>query len=158
MKKTIILCLALVLLSACSNSNNTLNKEHMDRYQSFWTVIEDQESYLSESTFYSIKASYEDGKYAVTINNARVAMMNIEVVIIENNSVFDSETIMPSSGIFEEALNLIPNQSKEESNFRSEIQIGRESSLPQKLNVLVQWRSLSTNEIHREIFEFNLAA
>lgn len=156
MKKLLSLTLVLFLLTACSSGKNALYKEKLDLYQSYWTVIQDQETYQSSSEYYTITVEYSKGAYSVTLDNARVAMMDVEILAIENEGVFQTDKMMPSAGIFEEPIDLIPNQSKPDSDFKAGIRVNGESSGPLTLHVMVSWRSLSSNEVHREFFEFHV--
>lgn len=153
MKKLISFALVLLLLTGCSNSKG-LQKQKLELYQSYWTVIQDQETYLSESQYFNIELNYEDEFYDIILDDARVAMMDVEILVIENEGTFQTEKMMPSAGIFEDPVDLIPNQSKPDSDFKAGIKVGGEATAPLQLNVMVSWRSLSSNEVHREFFEF----
>ncbi len=153
MKKVTLMIMTLFLLSACSNKN-ALQQEKLDLYQSYWTVIQDQETYQSESSNFTISASYDAGSYEVIIDQARVAMNSVQVLVVENDDAFQTEKMMPSAGIFEDPVVLIPNQSKPDSNFKAGIKLVGENTTPLKINVLVAWQSVGTSELHREFFEF----
>ncbi len=159
MKKVLSFLLVLLLVTACGNSKDALKKEQMDLYQSFWTVIQDQEGFQSSSSSFTIKANYAEGKYEVVIDQARLAMTDVKVLVIENDALPSKDKVnMPSAGIFEDSVDMIPNQTQEGTQFASEVRLSNSATAPVKLNILVQWRSLSTNEIVREFFEFNLDA
>lgn len=158
MKKTILMLISVLLLTACSGKK-ALHKEKLELYQSYWTVIQDQETYLKESQHFGIRAELdENGDYAVIVDKARVAMMDVEILVIENQGPFQTEKMMPSAGIFEDAIDLVPNQSKPESDFKAGIKVGGTAELPLTLHVLVSWKSLTDNENYREFFEFELEA
>lgn len=156
MKKILSLTLVLMLLTACGSGKKALYKEKLDLYQSYWMVIQDQETYQSTSDYFTIEVHYTEGVYEVVLDKARVAMNNVEILAIENEGAFQTEKMMPSAGIFEDPIDLIPNQSKPDSDFKAGIRIVGESVAPLSLHVMVSWRSLSTNEVHREFFEFQV--
>lgn len=155
MKKILILIVTLFVLTGCT-SRNSAQKEKMDRYESYWTLIQDQESYSSSSEYFNIEVGASKGEYFIIVDKARVAMMNVVILAIENEGVYQTEKMMPSAGVFEDAIDLIPNQSKPDSDFKSGIKVGGNAELPLQLNVLVSWKSLSNNEEYREFFEFNI--
>ncbi len=157
MKKILATLCILLLISACSNKEKALYEEGLSLYKSYWTVILDQEHYQSSSNLFNIEASIADGEYVVIVDQARIAMYDVEIMVIENAADFSTEKMMPSSGIFESIdYDLIPNQTRENTQFVGGFRLVGESTDDLTVQVMVSWKNLAKTETVREFFEFEL--
>ena len=162
MKKIGLLILASLVLVGCSGRGSALYEEKVKLYQSYWSSILDQNKYQTSSSNFSIRASIEpvDGQYQydVIIDNPRVAMYDIDVLVLENQDAYHDEKMMPSLGIFNDGTyHLIPNQSRPDKDYQTGFKLSGETE-ESKLNlyVLVSWKNYNQSAIFKEYFELNV--
>lgn len=159
MKKIGILVLVLILLQGCS-SKSSLYEEKVKLYKSYWSAILDQNKYQKSSSNFSIKAAIaplETGQfeYTVIIDNARVAMYDVEILVLENDDAYHEDKMMPNSGILNEGVyHMIPNQSRTDHEYQSGFRlVGEFEEEDLTLHVLVSWKNFSRNASFKEYFE-----
>lgn len=113
MKKVLLLIL-LILLCGCSKSDS----KELKLYKEYLKEIKSTESTNSNLPF-NIEVIVDkiietEVSYRVIIDNPKVSLRNIEVIAIHDKYTKD---IFPSSGIFDDKLNLIPNVINKSSNY-----------------------------------------
>ena len=67
--------------------------------------------------------------------------------------------MLPSVGIFDEPVNLIPNQIRTEKNFREGIALSRQELKEDEvtIQVMVVWKNYTKLDSFKEVFEFELS-
>lgn len=107
--KRLILIICLLFITGCNQNNN---QEQINLYSSF---IKETKQYESKNVnknlpfdinVYLEKVIDEEITYRVIIDNPKEKIKNIKAIAIHN---YETKDIYPTSGIFEEPLNLIPN-------------------------------------------------
>ena len=144
MRKRGILCfVVLFLLSGCSK-RNTADKEFTNTYNSFVESIMDNKGTISSDIPFSYtmkveKQSNHTYYYDVTIDQTRIAMYNIQMMIVDKNAGGDYPFIglLPDEDVYA----MIPNQENKDKNFVKGITLGGVSSSPAfELQVMVRWK------------------
>lgn len=165
MRKTGIICLLTVLfLSGCTNTKEK-EAEAMNNYKSFRdSIIDNKEVETSDIPFdHKLEVSkLKDGtyEYIVTIDNAKVAMYNIEWMIYDKSIDSGSTSqIFPTYGILDDDtknFTMIPFQSRKEENFVSGMQLSGISQTPKfTLNILVTWKDYGKTNTYKAYFNYN---
>ena len=162
MKKIIVLLALLISLCACSQDPGKAVVDSKQRYMDMIEIIEGNDTFLSASKYYDIDvemAKINDGyRFYVTIDNAQIALYDIEAIAIEDNIDYTS-TMAANIGIFEESqYNMIPYQSNPEQGYvKGLVMSGITSSSSTTLYILVQWKSSDLSTQSREIFKLDVA-
>jgi hypothetical protein len=103
-----ILILCCLTLTACTNNQN----HQLDLYNRLVDKVNDQNQVTDKSVLpfdievYFEKVIDEEITYRVIIDNPKEPIKNIKAVAVHN---YKTKDIYPTSGVFEEPLNLIPN-------------------------------------------------
>jgi hypothetical protein len=149
-------------MSACSNSAQ-LDQIKIDTYKSMYTDILNASDFKTKSEYFSIESSLSDlgnasYRYDVIVDQAKVAMYNVEIlVIVDDGSLVISDKMMPSVGIFEDiTYYMIPYQVNTPAHYIEGIALnGVSVNLPIRLKVLVKWKD-DLNKPFIEYFDFSL--
>lgn len=162
MKKITLLMLCLVLLAGC-NAAKKRDRESMNLYETYWKSLLNETQFLKESRNFNIEVDFikePDGfEYYITVDQPRTAMYDVEIMVIENAESFSvSEEMLPSAGIFEQKFNMIPNQVRNESNYKEGAILARQELQSDEisLRVLVTWKNYTKLDSFKEVFEFDL--
>lgn len=162
MRKTIILLLALLVLVGCFDSQR-VQEEQLARYETYWTSMLNETHFQTTSRNFNIEVDIDKVddfyEYYVVIDEAKVAMYDIEIMVIENSELFDAfDRMLPSVGIFDEPFNMVPYQVRRELNYREGAALVRqELTEPQvTIQVMVMWKNYTRLDSFREMFEFEL--
>lgn len=164
MKKIMAIVVVLLLIVGCSNRNDQYYEEKLKKYEAYWNVLLNEDKFQTQSRNFDIEAELikngETYEYYISIDNPKIAMYDVEVMVVENKMPFDGNVEMvPSAGIFEnDTYTLIPNQVREDKGFKKGILLGKLDVSEPKINirVLVIWKNYTKLESKREVFEFNL--
>ena len=158
MKKLLLIFISLLLIVGCSSKEDKLDKASLERYESYWEAIKNQENYRSDSDNFSIEAILSGDEYSIVVDEPRRAMYDVQIMAIENEDDFNLDIMMPTIGVLDkETYNLIPNQSNKENLFLEWFLLsGEVDSLPLKVEVMVLWKNYNRTEETREYFEFVL--
>lgn len=163
MKKILIVFLTAILLTSCSTIEQKLEKESYALYETYWRLLLNETQFQTSSRNFNIEAeiikSDNTYEYIVTVDKAKVAMYDVEIVVIENKKSIDAvDEMLPSAGIFEKKFNMIPNQARNEESYMTGANLTRQDFSEDEvtLQVLVAWENYSRMESFREVFEFDL--
>ncbi len=163
MKRIIIGFIVLLLVVGC-NSDKKIDKAQMNLYETHWKSLLNESKFQSTSRNFNIEVNFveeaEGYAYYLTVDNPRVAMYDVEIMVIENKESFNKlEEMQPSAGIFENKFNLIPNQTRKEKNYRKGAILSRSGIEENELSlrVLVTWKNYTKLDTFKEVFEFELA-
>lgn len=163
MKKIIVLILSLFLVSGCSGIT-TADKLELETYKSMYTDIFNATSFKTSSNYFSIGTSLTflseaNYRYDVVIDAPKVAMYDVEILLIQDNgSLVFSQTMMPSVGIFEDkTYYMVPYQVNPKANFEKGFALnGISVSAPVRLKMAVSWKD-ALNKQYKEYFDFTLS-
>ncbi|MGB4984922.1 MAG: hypothetical protein WBO70_03995 [Erysipelotrichaceae bacterium] len=117
MKKIIIILLALMMFSGCTNKTVETKDDNLTKYNFYYQKIIDNEKFATSSINFDISLAINsvDGefRYDVIVDNPQIAMHNIKMMAVEDDGSFsiDKTKVMPTVGIFESnSYHLVPNQ------------------------------------------------
>ena len=162
MKKLSALFLSLLLLAGCSNAASQ-EKLKIETYKTMYTDILNASAFKTSSDYFSVSASINDMgngtyRYDVIVDEAKVAMYDVEILLIQDDgSLVISDKMMPSVGIFEGlTYYMIPYQANAEANYVKGFGLNGISSLvPIRLKMVVRWKDAQTKAFE-EYFQFTL--
>jgi len=162
MKKLVLICL-ICLLTACQNTAQ-LETAKYNLYKTYYTDIFNQSTFTQTSLYFEIAVSRQVigtnlYRFDVIIDQAKVAMYDVEIlVIVDNGSLTVSDTMMPSVGIFEDdTYNMIPYQSNNDLHYVKGFGLnGVSSEVITHLKVLVMWKDYTKVTQFKEYLEFIL--
>lgn len=146
--KKIILLIVILLLCGCKSTE-------LKKYESYIKELKNNKN-SSEIPFDVsidlIKFIDEEYMYKVTIDNPKEELKEIEAIVIHNK---DTEDIFPSSGIFDDKYNLIPNDiNKKSNNVKGVILIGYipyEEDITVTFKLLVKYKD-NNNKINTIVY------
>ena len=162
MKKIIVLLALLISLCACSQDPGKAVVDSKQRYMDMIEIIEGNDTFLSESKYYNVSvdmAKINDGyRFYVTIDNAQIALYDIEAMAIEKGVDYTS-TMAANIGIFEDTqYNMIPYQSNPDEGFvKGVVMSGVTKNPSTTLYILVQYKSSDLSSQSREIFKLDVS-
>lgn len=162
MKKIILSCLTILLLVGCSNQDK-IDADALLQYELYWNSIINETTYLSSSRNFSIEAEIdktsEGYEYYVVVDEPKIAMYDVKIMVIENRERFDEfDRMLPSVGIFDARFNMIPNQVRTDKNYREGAVLVRQKLTEPALSiqVMVTWQNYTKLDTFKEFFEFEL--
>lgn len=113
MKK--ILCIIMILLlTGCSSTKTKEEIVYNDYVQMLKKSTYSETSLPFDVEIFIDKIIETEVTYRVIIDNPKVALYNIETIVIHD---MHTEDVFPSSGIFDDKLNLIPGVINKSSNY-----------------------------------------
>lgn len=155
-KRMLLKILCASLLAGCSLQSDVDEQyeSRIDTYQTYYTEVLGNGHYEEESEYFSL--SYEmtevegDGyRYYVILDEPVIAMYNVMMIAVENNIPFEEcDKMVPSFGIFEDRVSLVPGQVNYEAGFAKGISISGESDEDHiDLLILVRWKNSSDQQM-----------
>ena len=160
MKKILILCLAtLFFVSGCSG--NHISDEQQKIYDGFKdSLLNNGELISSNIPFkYNIDIQSKNGKYIYTVrvSNPRVAMSNIQLMIL-NPDDLSEDYLSNTIGIFDETpVYMIPNQSNKKAGYLKKIELqGVSSNKDFRVYALMSWKDSNQLTQYQVFFSFNI--
>jgi len=162
MHKSLLTVLCSFLLTGCFMRNDS--SVNYAAYEGFYKSVQDNDRFQDNSVYYSISAemtTLADGthRYYIFLDNAQIAMHDVVLLAVENDTNFEDATkMMPSIGIFESTdYSLIPNQSRVERGYVKGLVLSGESSEDTvDIHMLVEWRDKNKENAHREYLSFTI--
>lgn len=146
------------MLTGCASEDNTIDASLNERYRDLVEQLQARDDFKTSSEFFDIDfdiASIDNGyRYYVTIDNAKVAMYEIEAIAIEKD--VDYTNLMAANiGLFEDIkYSIIPGQVYASEGFVKGINIsGTTSNATPTLYVCVIWHNKDLSITHREYFK-----
>lgn len=158
MRKLLVLSIAaIVLLSACSR-NDTSEKDFMNTYNSFVDSILDNNGSESKDIPFThsinvVKESSGEYRYEITIDNPKVAMYNIQMMVVDKNSKSEYPFIglLPEDDVY----SMIPFQENKDKSFVKGILLsGISTNSKFTLNVQVSWKDYAQVNTHTVFFNY----
>lgn len=155
MKKFLLIVAALFILVGCSDESK-LYKEKVKRYETLWQSVRDNDKFVSASSSYDISATLESGIYEIILGNPRIAMYDVEIVVVENNADYNQNKMMPSVGVFDGTYALVPGQIRKDKGYYGGMLLnGETDDASVNLKVLVSWKDSTRQQNFKEFFEFD---
>lgn len=148
-KKILNVLLSGLLLCGCTrNSKDNLNQAGIETYETYYTEVISNGHYTETSQYFTL--SYEmirvedrSYRYYIILDDPKIAMYNVMMIAVENGvSYQECETMVPSFGIFEDRVSLVPGQVNYEEGYVKGISIsGQSDKDTMDLLILVRWKS-----------------
>lgn len=163
MKKMMTCLLALMMLCGCKQQDeNIVSEEKLAKYSSYYRTVLENENFESGSRYFDIYAEFHKSEedsviYYVYVDNAQIAMYDVEVIAIENMEPYQESQMMPTKGIFEDQkFSMIPYQYNVNAGYVKGFAIsGDVDAKDVQLNIMVTWKDSTRLNVSREFFEFN---
>ena len=97
-------------------------------------------------------------RYAIVVDEAKIAMYDVVMIAVENNTPYDdADKMMPSLGIFEDSCSLIPGQVNASQGYAKGLVMSGECSEDGvDLEILVQYKNAKRTKETREFFSYHL--
>lgn len=158
MRKLLVLCIAGLLFTTGCNKHNSNERDFQNTYDSFVDSILDNNGVQSNDIPFShslhvVKESSGEYRYEITIDQPRVAMYNIQMMVVDKNSSGE----YPFIGLLsdEDQYNMVPFQENKEKNFVKGIILGGVSSNPKfSLHIQVSWKDFGQVNTHTAFFTY----
>ena len=163
----IIALTSLLLVSGCAKKKEKdgVTDAQLSIYETYYNTIYDNAVFSPDSSHFSLETemtALPDGtyRYYVVIDHPKVAMYNVTALVIEDHTAYDeADKMMPSIGIFDDSVSLIPYQVNTEEGFAKCISLSGESSEKTiSLQILVEWRDSTGTKRSREFIAKDLEA
>lgn len=163
MKRITTFLIIALLLVGCTASISQSERAALENYESYYQIALNEQDTFSESEYYTIEASInplDDGtfRYDVFIDQPTIAMRDVVVVIVENDTPFENQAeMMPSIGIFDDPIKLYPNQVDAELSFYKGINLNRIITQNKvTLKVLIEFTNANRDISYHEVIEIDL--
>lgn len=158
MRKLLVLCIAGLLLTTGCSKHNSNEKDFQNTYDSFVDSILDNNGAESNDIPFShnlqvVKESSGEYRYEITIDQPRVAMYNIQMMVVDKNTSGE----YPFIGLLsdEDQYNMVPFQENKEKNFVKGIILGGVSANPKfSLHVQVSWKDFGQINTNTAFFNY----
>lgn len=165
MKKIVYFLLILLVTSCQSNLNyeNTITGEEYQNYRSYYNITLSATAYQSSSTYFDLSAQLtamdEGFRYDIFIDNPRVEMRNILVMVVENNTIYEvQKDMMPNVGILGSTVHMLPYQVQLTQGYVKGINLNRViSNSAINLKIYVQFDTLESNQSIRQFFNLDVS-
>ncbi|MBN2849594.1 MAG: hypothetical protein JXK92_02975, partial [Erysipelotrichaceae bacterium] len=101
MKKIVSACLVLLLAVGCQSATDKQYEANLQRYDAYYTAILNNDKFQGSSEYFDIfavmnKLSDTEYRYDVIVDSPRVAMYDVEILVIENGKSLEiADEIMP---------------------------------------------------------------
>ena len=157
MRKLVLFCTLAILISGCSN-NKIKENDFQYTYNSFVnSILDNNGNDTAEIPFAHhlevTKESSGEYRYAITIDDARIAMYNIQMMVVDKSASGQ----YPFIGLMndEPEYSMIPNQENKENNFVKGIVLEGLSATP-KFTLLIQvsWKDYAQVNTRSVFFSY----
>lgn len=152
MKKLFIILFLSLFLVSCTDTD----LENIRIYEEMINILNDAAEYNTSSSHYSISINFsrtaQEKRYYIVIDDPQIAMYDVKAIAFEEGPI-NSDEACPNVGIFDESINLVPNQINKEKGFVKGISIsGVYSGDEPTILCLVQWINEDNTKVYREYF------
>ncbi len=154
--KKIILVMLLMITSGCSTKTVDSDIEKMSKYNSLYVDCLNNADFKLKSDNFNIELDFtqmDNGyNYYIVIDEPKIAMYDVEAIVIENLMNYNEIDMMPTVGIFESAeYNLVPFQTNKQNNFYGGIVISGDTVVENvELYALVTWKDVTMTKQFKE--------
>lgn len=154
MKKIFICFITLFLLLGCHNTE----EQFLQLYNDMTNLLLDTNDYISTSKYYSLSINYsktaEENRFYIVVDSPKVAMYDVKVIAFEEGTDTSIE-FAPNVGIFDDKINLVPNQVNKDNGYVKGISIsGIFRNENPTILCLVQWKN-DESKVYREFYKLN---
>ena len=164
MIKRFLLLVLLIALAGCNlNTQDVRLQQQFARYEAYYVSLFDNDRFISFSDAFDLEVVFtklDSGyRYDVVIDNPKIAMYDIEIMVVENDTPFErADKMMPNLGIFESLeVNLVPYQVHTDKGFMKGVVVsGVVSVSVVELKIMVAWKDYAKLNSTREFFIRNL--
>ena len=160
---TKLLLAFVIFLSGCGKSPQKVNDEKIEEYQTYYDIVSKTQKFKESSENFNIAlemSQIPDGtyRYAIVVDEAKIAMYDVVMIAVENNTPYDdADKMMPSLGIFEDSCSLIPGQVNASQGYAKGLAMSGECSEDGvDLEILVQYKNAKRTKETREFFSYHL--
>ena len=140
-----------------------VNDEKIEEYQTYYDIVNKTQKFKESSENFNIAlemTQIPDGtyRYAIVVDEAKIAMYDVVMIAVENNTPYDdADKMMPSLGIFEDSCSLIPGQVNTSQGYAKGLAMsGEYSEDGVDLEILVQYKNAKRTKETREFFSYHL--
>lgn len=122
MKKTGLVCLIILLLSGCVgqlDEDNIIYHSYIEEMKELKKVTTSKD--VVNVSIELDRHTDDEITYSVVIDNPKESMKNIEAIVYHDQKTAD---VFPSVGIYDQKLNLIPEQKHDEKNVKGIVLVG----------------------------------
>ncbi len=161
-KKLTAVLAAVLILAGCRSGKNT--DTGMVNYEGYFRAVEANAKFEESSLYYTVSTEMNqmaDGtyRYYLIIDEPKIAMYDIVILAVENNAEFErTSKMMPSSGIFDDAVSMIPGQVNSAAGYVKGIALSGETDQPTvELRVQVRWNDKNRQKETREFLTVTAA-
>ena len=158
----LVIAICICMLSGCAKKDTEKNAA-MELYESYYTEVLNTKKYLESSDYFSISTEMtqlSDGtyRYYVIIDNTKTEMYHCRIFAVENDIAFaDNDKMMPSLGIFDTDVSLVPNQVDKSKGLMKGLVISGESSKDHvNLKFVVEWRDQTNKQVVKQYIQKEL--
>ena len=154
--KKIILVMLLMITSGCSTKTVDSDIEKMSKYNSLYVDCLNNADFKLKSDNFNIELDFtqmDNGyNYYIVIDEPKIAMYDVEAIVIENLMNYNEIDMMPTVGIFESGeYNLVPYQTNKQKNFYGGIVISGDTLVENvDLYALVTWKDVTMTKQFKE--------
>lgn len=165
MKKTLYLLIITLLLVGCTSTISQTERAVVESYESYYNLVLNEEATNNETERYTLSASLvmlndNEYRYDLFIEDPVIAMRDVIVMVVEDDLSFeDQNQMMPTIGIYDNPVQLYPNQSDPELGFYKGINLNRVIEKDDvKLKVLIEYTNQARDINYEDVIEIELVA
>ena len=154
--KKVILIILLLITTGCTNKTVDGESERIAKYNSLYVSCLNNGDFLPKSEIFNTSVEFvknDDGfSYFIVIDEPKVAMYDVEAIVIEDLIEYGQEEMMPTVGVFEDfEYNLVPYQTNKENNFYGGLVISGDTTNDKvDLYALVTWKDVTMTKQFKE--------
>lgn len=165
-KMTALLITCFLFFTGCGGKkkeNPGVSKAKIEAYETYYQAVLDNPVFAGSSENYDISFEMNkipDGsyRYYVIVDQPRTSMYDIVMIAVEDDIPYNkAKKMMPSSGIFENPVSMIPGQVNKKDGFAKGVVMSGETKKDSvNLKILVEWSNKDNTEKKREFLSFRL--
>lgn len=148
MRKLLLMFMIIVFLVGCANNNESIDKLKLENYAYIYQTITDNDTFDTVADHFDMQVVMSligdnEYRYDIIIDNPQVAMYDIKMMAVENNTDYSlADKMMPSIGIFDdEEYNMVPYQVQTDLGFVKGMVISGTTNAPViNLKIRITWK------------------